>query len=119
MSDTAREVIARAIMVANVCGFMVEGEQSFCDDARGDPEIRCEKCDCKEAAVAIIAALEVAGFAIVPNEPTEMMCQAGHTAIYDCFSLEPGEGFDDDPSSPCYRAMLLAASQDTKKATDP
>lgn len=67
MTNTARDIIARAVMIANRCGCTVEGERAFCDDPRADPEIRCQKCDCKDAALSVIDALDTAGLAIVPK----------------------------------------------------
>ena len=39
---------------------------------------------------------------------TKAMRDAGDAAVSDCYSLEPGEGFDDDPAPAAYDAMRRA-----------
>lgn len=39
-------------------------------------------------------------------EPSDVMLEAGHGALSDCYSLEPGEGFDEQPTEPIWRAMI-------------
>lgn len=64
--------------------------------------------DHADAARVAIASLEAAGFVIVPKEPTEDMDAAGSKAVRDCWSQEPGEGFDEEPAPAVYAAMLEA-----------
>lgn len=40
------------------------------------------------------------------REPTDAMAEVGREAVQDCYSLEPGEGFDTPPAIPAYQAMI-------------
>lgn len=62
----------------------------------------------RELARAALLAIETEGFVVVPVEPTEEMKAEGSSAVYDCYSLEPGEGFDEPPAPAVYAAMLSA-----------
>lgn len=67
----------------------------------GWPADECETCD--KLARAAIEAM---------REPTEAMIRAGEPVVYDCYSLEPGEGLDENPALPTWQAMIDAALQD-------
>lgn len=43
------------------------------------------------------------------REPTEAMLKAGARRFSDCWSLEPGEGLDEEPEQPIWQAMIDAA----------
>lgn len=43
------------------------------------------------------------------REPTEEMLDAGKPIVYECMSLEPGEGLDENPALPTWQAMIDAA----------
>jgi hypothetical protein len=43
------------------------------------------------------------------REPTEAMVSAGSEAVNGCYSLEPGEGFDEPPAPAAWQAMIDAA----------
>jgi len=58
-------------------------------------------------ADAILSALRSAGFAVVPVEPTEVMCIAGGEAQQRCI------GSWGEPRI-VYRAMIVAAQEDSK-----
>jgi hypothetical protein len=53
-------------------------------------------------ARAAVCALKISGFAIVPIEPTEAMCDAGYESQKDCDSI--------------YRAMIEAAQKERETA---
>lgn len=57
----------------------------------------------RDEAQAALTAITEAGYAVVPVEPTEAMCEAGLEAIID---LRSGEA----PAA--YRAMISAAQGD-------
>jgi len=44
------------------------------------------------------------------REPTLDMIKAGEPVVYDCFSLEPGEGLDENPAIPTWYAMIDTAT---------
>jgi hypothetical protein len=77
MTETAETIIARALLVVNACGFTLDGEHVFCDDERlkthtdgyGRPLYYSGECECKSGAPRIIAALDAAGYAVVPKDP--------------------------------------------------
>ena len=51
-----------------------------------------------------------AGVAInAMREPTRDMVEAGDERHAKCWSLEPGEGYDENPTLPVYQAMIDAA----------
>ena len=89
MTDV-REIMARAIANETGDGF----DNAFADkgewiNARGEKAGRFRdvnepyQCDFLNAADAALAALEAAGFAVVPVEPTEGMIEVGAKAIHD------------------------------------
>ncbi len=46
------------------------------------------------------------------REPTEAMIRVGEPVVYDCYSLEPGEGLDENPAVPTWEAMIDAALEE-------
>jgi hypothetical protein len=38
--------------------------------------------------------------------PTKAMIEAGEPVVYGCYSLEPGEGLDENPAVPTWEAMI-------------
>jgi len=46
------------------------------------------------------------------REPSEAMEDAGMKAMYDCYSPEPGDGFDEDPAKPIFTAMINKALEE-------
>ena len=64
----------------------------------------------RAAATDAIAALDAAGYAIVPREPTEAMLEAGSTAR--CYREDGGrDGLTDDNTVATWRAMIAAQEQ--------
>lgn len=45
------------------------------------------------------------------SEPSEEMLKAGDEALSLCWSLEHGEGLDDNPPEPIWQAMIKAAKE--------
>lgn len=74
-----------------------------CDDGRrvapGQPAWTAWADDARKAIAAM-------------REPTNSMEEAGEEAVYSCYSLEPGEGFDENPGPTAWRAMIDAALAD-------
>lgn len=60
----------------------------------------------RQAKAAIRALLDAIA------EPSGAQLEAGSWALRDCYSLEPGEGFDEDPPEPVYRAMIAALREE-------
>lgn len=64
--DKRETVAAEVIREQNVCGLTLRSVYSgkefraFCDDDLAPPEVRRERCECKETAQAVIAALDAA-----------------------------------------------------------
>lgn len=90
MSKTARDVIAQIAP---------------------EPEIDPAYFIGLEDADKIVAALDAAGFVIVPKEPTEAMIAAG--AEVDAWVFQEGQ----QPQPQIYRAMIAAASSTEKERT--
>lgn len=57
----------------------------------------------KNLAIAAIKAM---------REPTEKMIEAGREAISSCYSLAPGEGFDEEPAPIVWTEMIDAILND-------
>lgn len=64
--------------------------------------------DYSKQADAVLAALKVAGFAVVPKEPTERMCEAGINAI------EAGRIRPEEHVASIYRGMVVTAAVEFK-----
>lgn len=87
--DDLRETLARALR---------KFHNSSCYPSASDGEIRIG-CD------HVFAAIESAGFKIVPAEPTQTM----HEAARDWSAKKYGKPIGSDASDGCYRAMLSAS----------
>jgi hypothetical protein len=62
----------------------------------------------KDVGMSELSAMARAAIAAM-REPTEAMISAGDQRLSDCWSLEHGEGFDEDPPMPVWQAMIDAA----------
>lgn len=82
--------------------------RAIAKNAGGDyDKMRTRKVFYRKQARAAIAAM---------RKPTEAMIAAGEPVVYDCYSLEPGEGLDENPAIPTWQAMIDAALAEEEKA---
>ena len=49
------------------------------------------------------------------RDPTAAMVAAGEPVVYHCYSLEPGEGLDENPAIPTWRAMVDALREEISR----
>lgn len=96
------EIIARAIRFVDAVGNGMDLEDTLFSGGSD------AKATTDAAAQAVLSALDAAGYAVVPKEPTEAMRIAGYNVAEEC-----GGAASTTELTAVFKAMIAATKQDT------